>query len=47
MAEMYSDVVELNERLHRNLADKDSTICALVASLREASIEVLTLNTIS
>ena len=40
MAEMYADLMELNERLHRNLADKDNTICALVRSLREASIEV-------
>ena len=32
--------MELNERLHRNLADKDLTICTLVCSLREANIEV-------
>ena len=40
MAEMYADLMELNERLHRNVADKDLTICALVRSLKEASIEV-------
>lgn len=40
MAEMYADLMELNERLHRSLVDKDSTISALVRSLREASIEV-------
>lgn len=47
MAEMYADLMELNERLHRNLADKDNTICALVRSLREASIEVRKLPSLS
>lgn len=40
MAEMYADLMELNERLHRTVADKDVAICALVRSLKEASIEV-------
>ncbi len=40
MAEMYADLMELNERLHRTVADKDGTICALVRSLKEACIEV-------
>ena len=40
MAEMYADLMELNDRLHRNLADKDGTICLLVHQLRDASIEV-------
>lgn len=40
MAEMYADLMELNDRLHRNLADKDGTICQLVHQLRDASIEV-------
>ena len=40
MAEMYADLMELNERLHRDLADKDSTIATLVRSLKESSLEV-------
>lgn len=40
MAEMYADLMELNERLHRNLADKDVTISSLVHLLRTAGIEV-------
>lgn len=43
MAEMYADLMELNDRLHRNLADKDGTICLLVHQLRDASIEVIML----
>ena len=37
---MYADLMELNGRLHRSLADKDVTICSLVRLLREAGIEV-------
>jgi hypothetical protein len=40
MAEMYADLMELNERLHRNLADKDVMVSSLVHLLREAGIEV-------
>lgn len=40
MAEMYADLMELNDRLHRNLVEKDCTISTLVQSLRSANMEV-------
>ena len=40
MAEMYAELMELNERLHKTVAGKDSVISALVTSLRQAGLEV-------
>ena len=40
MAEMYAELMELNERLHKTVAGKDSVITALVTCLRRAGLEV-------
>lgn len=40
MAEMYGEIMELNERLHRKVANKDNVICKLVGCIREAGLEV-------
>lgn len=40
MAEMYGDVMDLNERLHKDIAAKDKTIESLRTRLRRAGLEV-------
>ena len=42
MAEMYGELMELNERLHKSLAGKDAVITTLVGSLRQAGLQVMT-----
>ena len=42
MAEMYGELMEMNERLHRDMADKDNVIAKLVASVRQTGAEVYT-----
>ncbi len=40
MAEMYGELMELNERLHKTMAGKDTLIATLVASITEAGLQV-------
>ena len=40
MAEMYGEVMELNERLHKDIATKDKSIESMTARLRKAGLEV-------
>ena len=40
MAEMYGEVMELNERLHKEIATKDKSIESMTARLRKAGLEV-------
>ena len=40
MAEMYGEVMELNERLHKDIATKDKSIESMMARLRKAGLEV-------
>ena len=40
MAEMYGEIMELNERLHRSIANKDTVICKLVHAIRHAGLKV-------
>ena len=40
MAEMYGEVMELNERLHKDIATKDKSIKSMTARLRKAGLEV-------
>ena len=40
MAEMYGEVMELNERLHKDIATKAKSLESMTARLRKAGIEV-------
>ena len=40
MAEMYGEVMELNERLHKDIATKDKSIESMTAHLHKAGLEV-------
>ena len=40
MAEMYGDVMELNERLHKDNAAKDKSLESMKARLRKAGLGV-------
>ena len=40
MAEMYGELMELNERLHRDVASKDIVIGKLASCIRKARIKV-------
>ena len=40
MAEMYGEVMELNERLHKNIAVKDKSLESMTDRLRKAGLEV-------
>ena len=40
MAEMYGEVMELNERLHKDIATKDKSLESMSARLRKAGLEV-------
>ena len=40
MAEMYGEVMELNERLHKDIATKDKSLESMTARLRKAGLEV-------
>ena len=40
MAEMYGEVMELNERLHKDIATKDKSMESMTARLRKAGLEV-------
>ena len=42
MAEMYGELMELNERLHKSLAGRDAVITTLVGSMRQAGLQVRT-----
>ena len=38
MAEMYGEVMELNERLHKDIATKDKSLESMTARLRKAGL---------
>ncbi len=40
MAEMYGEIMELNERLHRDIASKNGVIVKLVHCIRQAGLKV-------
>ena len=40
MAEMYGEVMELNERLHKDIATKDKSLESITACLCKAGFEV-------
>lgn len=40
MAEMYGELMEFNERIHRDLSSRDNLICKLVSCIKQAGIEV-------
>ena len=40
MIEMYGEVMELNERLHKDIATKDKSLESMMARLQKAGIEV-------
>ena len=40
MAEMYGDVMELNERLHKEIASKDKSLESMQSRLRRAGLDV-------
>ena len=40
MAEMYGELMELNERLHKDVAAKDKSIESMTTQLRRAGLEV-------
>ena len=40
MAEMYGEVMELNERLKKDIAAKDKSLELMTARLRKAGLEV-------
>ena len=40
MAEMYGDVMELNERLHKEIASKDKSLESMQSRLKRAGLDV-------
>ena len=40
MAEMYGEVMELNKRLHKDIATKDKSLESMTTRLQKAGIEV-------
>ena len=40
MAEMYGEVMELNERFHKDIAAKDKSLESMTACLHKAGLEV-------
>ena len=44
MAEMYGEVMELNERLHKDIATKDRSLESMTAHLRKAGLEASVLS---